>query len=152
MQLNKIQDPRDALSKARKIQISRYAAANGIADIKPEMPAELMRQILRGKGITNIGAQVQPLGGAQVETGNAEQSAGVEVNATADLAKQWAAQQGPVAEEVAAEVETPEKPQKPKVYNEMNDLRAQCKARGIKCARTDKVADLRKKLDGEDAA
>ena len=151
MQLNKIQDPRDALSKARRIQLSRFAEARGIAEIQPTMPAELMRQILRGKGITTIGVVAPPLGGQNIETGtDGDQSGGVEVNATADLAKQWAAQQA--AEALETTEPDPIQKSPPKVYNEMNDLRAQCKERGIKCARTDKIADLRKKLDGANAS
>jgi phage shock protein A len=99
-----------------------------------------MRNILRQKGLTRISIPVRTLG-QTIQPGTSpvaqpEQKVDT-VNATDDLMRQWATQ-------------TPQAPQKPR--NEIVELRKECKQRGIKMARTDKIADLRAKLDGTHAS
>lgn len=55
--LNKIFDPRDALDKAHRKEMERYAKAHGINEIRPGMPAVVMRKILRRKGVKDIGVK-----------------------------------------------------------------------------------------------
>lgn len=145
-QLHRIDDPRDALSKARRHELRAFAEANGVTEIVVGMPADLMRSILRQKGLTairvphrqlgmtesaNAFAAQQPPPGAKVET----------VDATADLARQFEAQRR--AADPFAELGT-------------SALRKACKDRGIKQGRGEKPDSLRAKLrahaNGQDAS
>ena len=144
-QLDKIIDPRDALSKARRMELFRFAREKGIAEIEETMPADMMRDILRARNVTTIAVPDRPLGAAQqtFTTPTSHRTTSViiqpaqevipEVSASVDLARQWRAQQ-----------------QQTKPNSELTiiELRQACKARGIKIARTDKMVDLRAKLDG----
>ena len=137
-QLKSIDDPRDRLDKAYRHELARFAAAQGVAEIVPNMPAILMRDILRRRGLTNINIPPRPLGQPQ---GNNSVVPGVQSNvpmtdAAADLAKQWEAQQ---KQEVVG-------PEKPKRKHEFNDIRAECKKLGIKFSRRDNLKTLKAKL------
>ena len=150
-QLNKIIDPRDPLSKARRMELFRFAQDNGISDIQETMPADMMRDILRSRNVTSISVPDRPLGSAQQTfttptshktTGGVIQPAQEVipvVSASVDVARQWLAQQS-----------QPQPPQPTKPNSELSiiELRQACKARGIKIARTDKMTTLRAKLDG----
>lgn len=145
MELQKLDDPRDRLGKATRWELIQFARQNNVAEIDPEMPAMLMRDILRRKGITNIQIPNRLLGsrnywgrGAPVaqETKN-----GAATDAVADLARQWQEQKKtPVAFK--------------KSGNQITDLRRECKARGIKISRRDTIKILKEKLaaHGENAA
>lgn len=139
MILNKIDDPRDALSRARRMELFRFAQAQGISDIVQEMPASLMRRMLRARGLTNIRIPPRMLG-AQNASGSSQQAGPDhkvnEIDADDDLARQFQEQQK--AKQAA--------PAAGKMS--MNELRAECKARGIKMDRRDNMETLRAKLNG----
>ena len=59
--LNKIDDPRDNLEKARRMELYRFAKEHGL-DVTEEMPAILIRYELRRRGLTNIKIPVRILG------------------------------------------------------------------------------------------
>ena len=153
MILDRIIDPRDNLEKARGPELEHFAQANGVDEIEPGMPAQLMRRILRSKGLTNIAVPKRPLGAVSArplpdalteaprgKTGDAsmpEAEAVAEVAAEDDLARQWLG----------------EKPdESPFERMSFAELRKECKRRGLHAARTDKTSDLRGKLSGQDTA
>lgn len=138
MQLNRIDDPRDPLSKARRSELVKYARANGIKEIDPDMPALLMRDILRRRGLTRPPIPNRPLG-AQVQNGlpaiaAGAQQGGVEADALADLARQYQQQRQPPP---------PLAPGK----SGINELRAECKRLGIKLSRRDNMNSMREKIE-----
>ncbi len=132
--LTKIDDPRDLLEKATRDEIFDFAVAQGVAEITEDMPAIIMRNILREKKKTNIKIPDRPLGANPgVELIKARESMQEtetvpEVNADDDLMRQYQ----------TSKVE----PQS----MTMGQLRAECKRRGIKMARTDNMQTLREKL------
>lgn len=138
--LHRIDDPRDALAKATRGELVKFAKARGLYPeiINGDMPAILIRKKLRERGMTNIVIPKRILGqpsrpaamgdGGHVETPNA-----VEADAEADLERQWAQQAA--------------KPSPPAALT-MKDLRAACKERGIKVERTDNMESLKVKLNG----
>jgi hypothetical protein len=133
MQLNRIDDPRDPLSKARRSELVRYARANGVKEIDPDMPALLMRDILRRRGLTRPPIPNRPLG-AQVQNGLpavGTQQNGVEADALADLARQYQQQRQP--------------PLAPSTMG-INELRAECKRLGIRLSRRDNMNSMREKI------
>lgn len=137
MQLNRIDDPRDPLSKARRSELVKYARANGVKEIVPDMPALLMRDILRRRGLTRPPIPNRPLG-AQVQNGlpavaAGTQQSGVEADALADLARQYQQQRQPPA------------PLAPTSMG-INELRAECKRLGIKLSRRDNMNSMREKI------
>ena len=142
--LHSITDPRDNLMKARRIELYRFAREKGVTEIVENMPGELMRDILRSKGITNIAVPSRQLGTPEqmVTTPTSHRDGTteikqpdkiVEVSAIADLKRQW------------------QQNQEPKQPSEMTitELRKECKRRGIKMARTDNMVTLKAKLNGE---
>lgn len=146
--LKSIDDPRDALSKARRYELAQFAEANGVKEIDPNMPAELMRSILRQKGLTRIKIPNRVLG--QVNQPNADAVAsgvapkGVEADAVADLARQYAQQKGEALMDL-------------KPVNEMtfNELHAECRDKNLKRDRgmnTEQLRELVRTGRGENAA
>ena len=135
MILNKIDDPRDALAKARRYELLKFAKANGVSEITEAMPAILMRKILRGRGLTRIAIPPRNLG--QMNQSRSAEAAPVsgdqvpEIDADADLARQFG-QMAPAP--------------KPGAEMSINELRAAVKAKGLKIARTDTMESLRAKL------
>lgn len=138
---SEIIDPRGSLERARRLELYRFATENGVSEIKDTMPADLMRSILRGKGLTNIAVPRRELGAMQptFTTPNSHRSGQPQprqpdviatVDATADLARQWAQQEA--AKSVSDMTIT--------------ELRKECKRRGIKMARTDTMTILKDKL------
>lgn len=135
LQLSKTYDPRDQLEKARRKELERFAEANEVKDIVPGMPAALMRNILRARGLTRIDIPQRVLGQNQVGSAPppvVAESDGQTLSADDDLMRQW---------------QTTEKPKSGST--EMRELRSECKKRGIKMKRTDKLVDLRAKIHGE---
>lgn len=139
--LKSIDDPRDALERARLPELLKFAAANGVV-IPREFhdKAIIVRRILRSKGLTRINVPLRVLGmphaGQQIEPSEP-------VNTTDfadDLMRQVRA--APPAPEAPA-------PRPVKGVAEIAELRKECKRRGIKVARTDKLADLKAKLNGK---
>lgn len=148
MQLNRIDDPRDQLAKARRSELVKFARQNGVKDIDPNMPANLIRHKLRSMGLTRImiptrilGQPNQPHGNAKVSASNAPviPTSGVEVSAMADLERQW-------RQEAAAPkpVEGP-----PLKSMGINELRAECKRLDIKLERRDNMVSMREKIEAK---
>jgi len=139
MQLLSITDPRDNLEKANRDELARFAREKGISEIKDEMPAILMRKILRGRGLVNIAVPNRPLGfyeGGKNYGGEAITDTQISsVNSDDVLEQGWQHEQKP-------EVVSP---------NDMGirELRKECKRRNIRMARTDNIQSLRAKLNGE---
>lgn len=130
MQILRVEDPRDPVHRASRDQLWDYAKKNGIKEIpNPDVPQKLMVQILLAKGIRDIGVPTYVLGqpSGVVEQSKPSPQNSVEVDELADLARQFSTT--PVAK------------------MNINELRDACRARGIKMARTDKMSDLRKKLE-----
>lgn len=159
MQLNKIDDPRDKLAKARRSELVRYARANGIQTFEfmgqtfnPSFAdAEITRAYLRSVGLRNPPIPNRALGQINQPHGNAKESAssapipptnGVEVSALAHLVQQ-SKRPDPVVE--------------PPSLNQMgiNELRSLGKSLGIKFTRKDNMPTMRDKIEakrGENAA
>lgn len=147
----RIDDPRDALQRARMKDIIRFAREKNINEIDPEMPAMLARPIIRGKGLAGAFAawaranvHFAPLGSApQRPAVTSDQAAAVD--AEADLAAQWAANR-------KQDLDTG-RTKRPERHNPMNELRAEAKKLGIKIDRRDNVERLRAKVEahGKDA-
>lgn len=139
--LNRIFDPRDNLEKARRKELENFAKAQGVKEIRCGMPAPLMRKILRQRGLTNITIpKHRYLGGPP------------------DMAVQGRPQvdERPVnakAEEID-EISLLEREWERPDFNAMSiiELRRECRKRGIKLKRTDKMPDMVRKLNGENAS
>lgn len=138
LSLNKIFDPRDSLEKARRKELEKFARAHRVDDIKPGMPAPLMRDILRQKGLTSIdlpptrylgGPSDMKVQGMQRHVERPPNAKVEELTALDLLKKEW------------------EKTD----YSSMDirQLRKACKEQGIKLKRTDKMTDMVRKLNGE---
>lgn len=149
MQLNRIDDPRDIFEKMRRYPLVRFAHEHGQKDISETMPAQLIRNLLRSRGLSRkAGAwleknrmglprlgTINPSAQERMMPQQEHASNGIEVTADEDLMRQYLAQQEA----------------KPTSVPTMTDLRKECKARGIKMARTDNMQTLREKL-GKDPA
>ena len=184
MFLNKIEDPRDNLEKARRPELIEFAKVNGIAELTiagirasvdhPAVGAILLREALRARGLTQIpspnrklGAQNQPNVRPMYQNGLAvpraaprqqpDQPTIAQVNATADLARQFLTEQ-------AIPLPQPIKPARPPKYpprlvqrpkSKINQMRDYCKEHGIKMDRRDRMPDLERKIEahksGQDA-
>lgn len=146
MQLLNVTDPRDNLAKAKRTELVSYAHKEGQTDITPAMPAILIRNILRSRGLSRIqiprrviGERVDwKTGGKSAPEANPDTPASVEVNMEDDLARQFAASSAP-------KIVTPENMTMPQ-------LRMACKDKGIKMVRKDNAATLREKLNGAHTA
>jgi hypothetical protein len=154
MQLNKIQDPRRNIEKARRHELVLFAKAHGVKEIKPDMPATLIRKILTSKGLTDIRITQRTLGQNHTLITGIQPSSPKKpkkgedhgyrdtvetIDADEDLMRQYEA-------EHAANVVT--------AVDDMTiqQLRAECKKRGIKSHRSQKADDLREILNGIDAS
>lgn len=136
LQLNKIFDPRDSLEKARRKELEKFAKANGVEEVKPGMPAPLMRKYLRQRGLTNIGLpRTRYLGGPSDMASQKQIVEDRPVNAK--------------VEEISA-IDLLEQEWNKPDYTGMgiNELRAACKEKGIKLKRTDKMVDMVRLLNG----
>ena len=155
LMLQKIQDPRDPLQKARRSELVAFAKRKGIEDIDENMPAELMRKILRGKGINQLDhAPTQVLGSTQDRRGREvpepTQENTREVSAEADLERQWREHQERVKQEQAERMAA----RGPRDMT-IQELRKQVKAHGLKNDRNESRADIIKRLEqhlGKDAS
>ena len=146
-------DGRDAWSRARRLEIFRYAQELGVEKIKDGPngipPKDLMVKVLQSLGHPppsvpprSIGAYVDSRSGdtgptSHKFTGQQTQPPAetVELDALTVLERDW------------------QQHAEPKQELTITDARKECKRLGIKMARTDKLADLKAKLDGkQDAA
>lgn len=144
MYLNRIDDPRDALQRARLNDIVRFAKEKNIAEISPEMPAMVARPIIRGKGLAGDFARwarenvhFKPLGSAPERPVTSDQATAVD--ADADIAAQWAANR-------QRDLETG-KTKRPPRNNPMAELRLKARELGIRVDRRDNVKTLREKVE-----
>ncbi len=132
--LKRIDDPRDALERARRPELVRFAKLNGISEINKEMPAILMRKILRDRNLTGIAVPRRTLGAPENTNqpiAPAVNAAANEVDATEDLARQFAAAP----------------PRKTPAQMSINELGAEMKRLGIKRDRRDNMTTLRAKIE-----
>ncbi len=163
MFLNKIDDPRDNLEKARRMELAEFAAVHRVTEITQDMPAILMRKILRSKGLTQIPAPSRPLGNQnqphvrpmyknglavpQAPARALDQPKVVESDATDDLARQYRSQPARPPKYPRRLVERPK--------SKINQMRDYCKEHGIKMDRRDRMPDLERKIEahksGQDA-
>lgn len=139
--LKSIEDGRSNLERARLGELQNFAKENGIA-FDPSYGAPVLRQLLIRAGKTDIRPPPRPLG-AQYQhpvtpsshkyVNGMQPAAPVqvrEVDAIADLMRQQMGEKTPDQMDI-------------------RELRSACKARGVKMARTDNIATLRAKLNGE---
>lgn len=149
MILNKIEDPRDNLSKATRYQVWKFAKANGI-DFPEGTPADIVRAELRRRGLRNIAVNRPELGAQNSgEAGAAvvPPSNGKEVDALADITAQWERDR---QRDLASG-----KTKRPDRGNQMTELRLKARELHIKVDRRDNVKTLRAKIEaksGKDAA
>lgn len=146
MQLSKIQDNRSEIQKLTRKELEYLARKEGRDDIEPGMPVGLMQQKfllkppavmprpIRGHLGTLKALRKPPyeewLRVAFAPNRTPEPQVEVqEVSATEDLQRQWEAQKRPLT---------------------FNEMRQECKRRGIKLKRTDNMDVLRAKLNGQD--
>lgn len=155
MQLNRVQDPRDFLDRATRKELERFARARGIQEIECGMPAPLMREILRRRGVVDITSHFPYLRGrtiGQLNGVNKEQYQGraqsepsaQEVSAIDDLMRQWKAQKGEQEQPPGIPLQDA-----PRDYSNlrMHELRTIAKANGLKFGRGTKAAEIRAKLE-----
>jgi hypothetical protein len=146
--LTRIDDPRDALERARRPELTAYARANGINTISigeravrvDEAPAILVRQVLRDRRLTRIPIARKMLGApegraAAMAPPDAFPAAN-EVDATADLARQF-----------AAAPSSPLPKRKPASQMTINELGAEMKRLKIKRDRRDNMITMRAKIE-----
>jgi hypothetical protein len=166
VQILKTEDRRSNLERARRSDLVKFARANGVSEIIPEMPATLMRKILASRGLTNIQVQPTRLGDLPRKNLNQKVQAkssvrhdnpgphGVEVDADADLMRQWQASQAtksndldsvkPVNADSIAVVE--HRPFRNPDNPTMAELKKEAKRRGLKPPRTMKMPELKQLL------
>lgn len=129
--LLKNEDPSDNMDRMRRMQLVRFAHDNGQMDIHADMPASLIRDYLRKRGITR--APPQPsIFGAMNQHPDPGQNVPA-VDATSDLERQYLAQQ-------------PERRRPGRPKSEINVLRDECKRLGIRMDRRDRMPDLKAKI------
>lgn len=128
MQILKIEDPRDNLSKASRYELCQLAKAHGVAEISYGCSLQLPEivELLHKRGIHDIKIPDRPLGVYAPVVINAEN---VETPALIDHPQ-------------------PEPAAKPVSEMNMTEMRKEAKRRGIKMARTDNLRTLRTKLSG----
>lgn len=155
MILNRTVDDRHPLQKLTRYEVFRIAKAHGVTEIPSEqMPKPIMIDILRQKGISarsnrilgqpnqfaRIDPHSQPLASAQ---GGGEK--GVEIDAGADLARQWAAQQAQAP--APAQPAKLEPPAKSPAHMSIIDLGNEMKRCGIKRERRDNMITMKAKIE-----
>jgi hypothetical protein len=150
MILNKIDDPRTPLDKARRRELYDFAQANGVTEITDQTPAIIARHILRQKGLTRIvipprplGAQNQPGTGLkyqnQMQAPGGPQQTGVEADMVADLARQFASTQ--------RQAPADDDGNKPLAKWSINELGAEMKRLNIHRDRRDNMKTMRTKIE-----
>ena len=124
LKLQAVTDPRDKLDRVRRKPLENYIRAHHPELYEHNMPADVMRHILRVKKIYDIdNVPVHSLGHKEPEDAPA-------VDATALLVAEYEARK--------------------KLNPSMAELRKAVKARGITAPRTSTRADLEKMLNGKD--
>jgi hypothetical protein len=157
--LHRIDDPRDSLSKARRPELLRFAQAHGLA-VNEAMPADDykdehghvrpgIRTMLREKGLTKISIPSRPLGkdGRHVIPPAPKAVPPSNDNNTVTLTRDELHIM--IQNAVAAAVQQKQEPaprlvERPR--SEINQLRDECKALGIKMERKDNIETLTAKI------
>lgn len=137
MQLNKIDDPRSNLQRARRRQLVEFAHSKGMTEITEQMDADLIRERLMQKGFTQIPVNAYRLGHAgrhETRPLGPRQTPQAQPGMDADELREFRAWQAQ------------RKPEGSLDTMGITDLRKACKAKGIAMARTDNMASLREKL------
>lgn len=143
--LKRIDDPRDALDKARRPELVAFARAHGLNEISSDMPAMLIRKRLRSAGLTRISVPDRRLGSMpDVPTSitppppSAVEGGGKVVDVMDDLERQFSV---PALRKAV-------------VHMSINELRAEMKRLGIKAERRDNIIIMRSKIEahGKDPA
>ena len=157
MFLNKIDDPRDPLQRAKRRELVEFAHQNGHTHITTEMPAIYIRNYLRAQGLTNIRVPNRPLGQPPKNSSTAHPSLmNGEVSeenvqtfdADADLARQFGLDVPVDRSDTVEPVKEKPKPKNTNIIHEIAELRRQCKKRGIKMSVHDTRETLKAKLGG----
>lgn len=135
MYVNRIEDPRGPLELASRDELYAYAKANHVTEIDEAMymgayAAERMKKILMSKGLTHLSTVLKPFG-APPDT---EKPSG-KIMSIDDLAN---APADPLPPRVTPTIDH-------KVMSRA-ELAKECKARGIKMARTDSKEKLVERL------
>jgi hypothetical protein len=142
MQLNKIDDPRSNLQKARRRQLVEFAHAKGMTEISEQMDADLIRERLMQRGFSQIPLRTYSLGHAGRH----------EVPPIGPKAPPQASPPGLSADELQQFREwQQQRQQAPAPAGDIDkmpigDLRKACKAKKIPMVRTDNMASLKEKL------
>lgn len=149
--LQRIDDPRDDLERARRTELVKFARANGINEIPignavipvADAPAKLTRVVLRSKGLVRIQIPKRVLGTPQGSVQPPSDAPDVPADAideVADLARQIAAQPVPI--------------RKTPAQMSINELGAEMKRLNIKRDRRDNMLTMRAKIEqhGQDAS
>jgi hypothetical protein len=155
MILNKLEDPRTDLDKARRRELYDFAVANGVKEITSETPAIIARHILRSRGLTRIkipprplGAQNQPGTGLKyqdrMQSPGGPQPNGIEADMVADLQRQFEQQQ-------RAPRPQSQPDDKPLAKWSINELGAEMKRLGIHRDRRDNMKTMREKIEAHRA-
>lgn len=133
-----MEDPRDKLQRADRWTLSKYARDNGI-DIKEDTPKMISEQILRAAGLLNPPINDVPLGAIAILGQSPEKNipSTETVDVVADLMRQYQQQQA-----------NPDPPRVDIASMKINELRAECKLRGIPMSRRDTFDSLKAKLNG----
>ena len=158
--LKSIDDPRDVLSRMRRWELVQYARQHKVSEVSPEMPAPLIASILRSKGLNGRDAPIPPRPLGQQNQPHARRlykadgspkvhearqhtpvASGSEINAEADLMRQWQEQQAQQQAPKAAA----------RGASEINTLRAECKRLGIKVERRDNMQTMKAKIEAAQA-
>jgi hypothetical protein len=156
MQLTKIVDPRDNLGRASRDELWDFAKANGVAFDQRTATKQYMEKELRDRGLTNIRVAVRfqgaPTGDYFPADGSAvtiEQPKIREVDADADMTRQMKEQAAKSNDwPVESTVKKDGFPIRLGLLGHLsiNELRAECKSRGIKLDRRDNMKSMREKL------
>jgi len=138
MYLNKIDDPRDPLQRARQADILKFARERNIKEISHDMPAMLARPIIRSKGLNGqfaawarANVQFAPLGQPSGPAVTSDQANAVD--AEADMARQFAQQKAEPSLDGMG----------------INELRKECQRLQIKLGRRDNMDSMRSKIEAE---
>lgn len=171
--LKNIDDPRDNLDKAHRLELVRYANARGMDEVTEQMPAILIRKQLRAKGFTDIKIPQRTLGmmqpGTNLESNGAAEPKtkapivaspppqGVEVDAADDLERQFAAtvkvkpraKPAPKAEPKPLSTLHDRWKTMPLADMGINDLRWACREHDIKLGRRTNKPEMRGLLEAK---
>lgn len=155
MQHYKTLDPRtNVFEWARRMQLAAYCRSHGHPEINENMPKPVMVARMQQVGLRptiadfpkpRYGINDAAAAAHAIEVTSDEPA----VDADADLIRQWEMQNGMNGHQLPGpERDPPRPPLPPQKPNDIAELRAACKKRGIKLARTDTKETMKAKLYG----